>query len=94
MNLYIYYDVAVADAPALAEAVRAMQATLGLAPSAMQLLRRMDTDGTTQTWMEIYENVPDDFEARLAASIDLHGLRCRIGARHVERFTTLFTAIA
>ena len=89
MNLYIYYDVAAADAALIAGMVRTMQTTLGLPPPDVQLLRRADTAGDRQTWMEIYTNVSDDFEARLAATVDARGLANRTGARHIERFVAI-----
>ncbi|MEO8937050.1 MAG: DUF4936 family protein [Burkholderiaceae bacterium] len=89
MNLYVYYEVAVADAASIAVAVRTMQEALALAASNVHLLRRADTSGERQTWMEIYEDVADDFEGRLAASVDAHELSERTGARHVERFDVI-----
>lgn len=89
MNLYVYYEVASADASSIVDAVRTMQATLGLVAADVRLLRRADTRGDRQTWMETYEDVSDDFEGRLAASVDAHGLSERTGARHVERFDVI-----
>jgi hypothetical protein len=86
-SLYVYFKCPT-DADVVAP-VAAMQAEL-LRESGVRgrLMRRRD-DPTT--WMEIYEDIGDfaQFEVRLAAAVERHGLErvLRPGEhRHAERF--------
>jgi hypothetical protein len=92
VSYYIYYQVDPRSAAAVRAAVqelqRSLQAKAGVA--GRLLSRRDDPD----TWMEVYEHVPDPegFEALLAAELE----RLRIGellgdarARHIEIFRPL-----
>ena len=89
MNLYVYYDVSVADASALAREVRAMQLGLReISGIASRLMKRPSTGNGRETWMEIYEGVGETFEpelARAASTVDWRGA----GPRQVERFVDL-----
>lgn len=88
VDLYIYYQVREADAPALAARVRAMQASLGLAEGRAQLKRRPGAADGCQTWMEVYGAVAPGFAAVIeAAALPLAPLTA--GKRHVEVFTEL-----
>ena len=89
MHLYVYYDVPHAEAPNVVERVRAMQSTLEHDRSKVRLMRRTEPGAASATWMEIYENVAEGFEDRLAASVERHGLGALTGPRHVERFTDI-----
>jgi hypothetical protein len=85
-DLYVYYQVAEADASALAARVRAMQQALG----AGQLKRRPAASEGLQTLMEIYAGVAADFAARLDAAVAEFGvLALTAGARHTEIFVDL-----
>ena len=87
----MYYEVARADGPSLVPRIRAMQAKLAGDARLARLARRTDAAaaGTTETWMEVYEGVSADFESRLAALVDAHGLAGSTGVRHVERFEAI-----
>ncbi len=89
MNVYVYYDVPLAGTKATAARVRAMQATMTDVATRSGLLRRPEIKADAQTWMEIYENVAPDFEARLGDAVAAHGLAAMSGPRHVERFIPL-----
>lgn len=93
-SYYVYYRSAAA-APAVREAVAAMQAALAQTTGVQgRLLRRIEDDGKDDgTWMEIYEDVgdPTRFERALAAAAKgarLEALLAAGATRHVERFTT------
>ena len=89
IDLYVYYKVREADAPALAPRVRALQARVGV-PA--QLKRRPDVRDGLQTWMEIYPSVDDGFPARLDAAARDAGFEGHIqGERRPEIFTDLPT---
>ena len=89
IDLYVYYKVREADAPALAPRVRALQARFSV-PA--QLKRRPDVRDGLQTWMEIYPSVDDDFPARLDAAAREAGFESLIeGARRAEIFMDLPT---
>ena len=84
MHLYVYYQASSAASDDVRRRVREMQAELGL-PHA-RLLRRVRVPGQGDTWMEVYEHVPDTFESRLDEAAVRHGLAASTGPRHVERF--------
>lgn len=87
-DLYIYYQVREADAPALLPRVAAMQATLARQHGVTgQLKRRPETQQGMQTWMEVYPSTDEGFGAVLDAAVEQAGLPALIaGARHVEVF--------
>lgn len=87
MHLYVYYEVAPDQAARVLERVHALQAELGVVNA--RVLRRAEARGPVATWMEIYEDVPGDFEQRLAAAVERHGYAALTGVRHVERFVDL-----
>jgi hypothetical protein len=87
IDLYVYYKVREADAPALAPRVRALQARVG---AQAQLKRRPDAGSGLQTWMEVYPGVDDDFPARLDAAAQGAGFEGLIdGPRRAEIFMDL-----
>jgi hypothetical protein len=89
IDLYVYYKVREADAPALAPRVRVLQARVGV-PA--QLKRRPDVRDGLQTWMEIYPSVDDGFPARLDTAAREAGFEGLIqGERRTEIFTDLPT---
>ncbi len=86
-DLYIYYKVPAADAPALWPRVQSVQAHLAARHGvAGQLRRRPEPKDGLQTWMEIYPDAPDGIEALLAAAFDEAGVAIA-GQRHTEVFT-------
>ena len=87
IDLYVYYKVREADAPALAPRVRALQARVGIQS---QLKRRPDVRDGLQTWMEVYPGVDDGFPARLDdAALDAGFDGLIAGPRRAEIFTDL-----
>jgi hypothetical protein len=92
-DLYIYYQVRDAHAPALALRVRAMQEVLSAERGvAGQLKRRPEVRDGLQTWMEIYPATPAGFDAALDAAVQDAALAELIaGARHTEIFTDVDT---
>lgn len=92
-DLYIYYQVRDADAPALSARVRAMQADLHAGQGvAGQLKRRPEAKDGLQTWMEIYPATTDGFDAALVAAVrDASLAELIAGNRHTEIFTDLPT---
>ncbi|WP_426197076.1 DUF4936 family protein [Massilia sp. DWR3-1-1] len=86
IDLYVYYQVADADAPTLRARVGAMQAGLGRG----QLKRRPGSSDGRQTWMEVYPAVAPAFLDELAAAVAAAALAAAgIGDRHTEIFTDL-----
>lgn len=88
MDLFIYYRVEEADAAALAPLVAAMQAQLSAAHGVRSgLKRRPDSKDGLQTWMEVYQATPPDFEATLSGALAAAGFEQLIsGPRHTEVF--------
>ncbi len=88
MDLYIYYRVPGADAPVLRSRAAAMQQCLSQEYGIVTGLKRrpQEKDGL-QTWMEIYQAVPEGFEAVLERAVAQAGLTTLIdGTRHIEYF--------
>jgi hypothetical protein len=87
-DLYIYYQVREADAPALLQRVSAMQAAMAQQHGISgQLKRRPQAQQGLQTWMEVYPSTGDAFAAALAAAVEQAGLPAlTAGPRHVEVF--------
>jgi hypothetical protein len=90
MDLYVYYKVRELDAAALAPRVRAMQAALAREGIAVQLKRRPESKDGMQTWMEVYPDVDQGFQARLDDAAAQAGLTGLIdGPRRAEIFIDL-----
>jgi hypothetical protein len=88
MDLYIYYRVRSSDADALHVRAAAMQTALADKYGIVGALkRRPEEKEGRQTWMEVYEGVPEDFEASLKQAVTDADLPALIdGARHTEYF--------
>jgi len=87
-DLYVYYKVRGADAPALAPRVRALQAALARRTGVTGGLKRRPgmRDGL-QTWMEVYAGVDDAFPDALAAALAEAAIEILLaGPRHAEVF--------
>jgi uncharacterized protein YbjT (DUF2867 family) len=88
MDLYIYYRAHSTHAQPLQTQVQAMQNRLrrdyGVAAA---LKRRPPAADALDTWMEIYLDVPADFEINLQRAVDDAALAALIdGVRHIENF--------
>lgn len=88
MDLYIYYRVRSENAHALCAQVGSMQQCLaGEYGIVTGLKRRPEVKEGRQTWMEIYQGVPDDFSAALERAVAQAGLSPLIdGQRNIEIF--------
>lgn len=88
LSVYVYYRVPVLHATALKEAVGALQKGLtGRLGVPAALKRRPEAQDGKHTWMEVYDAVPDGFEAELRGAVDAAGIRQWIdGDRHAEYF--------
>ena len=88
MDVYIYYTVAAIDARRVRQRVMAVQERLADAYQiTTQLKLRVDDVGVSQTWMEIYENVPAGFQRVIEHAAEEAGIRDLLqGPRHVEVF--------
>jgi hypothetical protein len=92
-EIYVYYRVAAADAAAVADQVRAMQAGLCARHPGLQarLLRRPVAATDPQTWMEVYA-MPGGVSEALQGEIESAAaalLRSIQGPRHCEVFEAL-----
>ncbi len=88
MHLYVYYEVPHALRDEVLRLVQMVQRRLRTDTGIDgRLLKRVENAGPRETWMEIYDDVPADFEAALRDLIEAHGVDALLcGARHVERF--------
>lgn len=91
MDIYVYYRVPLANVTMLQPRLQAMQQSLAAQHEiACSLKRRPEPIEGCQTWMEIYQQVPEHFAAVLeeaVASLELMTLIA--GERHVETFVDL-----
>lgn len=95
MDLYIYYRVRCEHAEELGMHTAAMQRCLfqeyGIVTG---LKRRPEEKDGRQTWMEIYQAVPDGFEAVLERAVAQAGLADLIdGQRNTEYFLDVPTCV-
>lgn len=91
MDLYVYYRVHAADAAVFLTKITELQDNLTREYGVRSALKRRpeEMDGL-HTWMEVYLEVAEDFEATLelaVASSDLPSMI--VGKRHVEHFLDL-----
>lgn len=91
MDIYVYYRVPPANAPILQPHVQMMQQSLAQHHHIRcSLKRRPELSEGHQTWMEVYQQVPEYFSDALAEAVASHDLMTLIaGARHVETFVDL-----
>ena len=92
-EIYVYYRVGAADADALADRVRALQAGLCERHPGLQarLLRRPVAEGAVQTWMEVYAiagGVGEELQRAIDAAAEPLSSAMQ-GPRHVEVFEAL-----
>jgi len=85
-HLYIYYDVPLSAVAEVRHRTQAMQAGLASHCTRTGLQKRAPAAAHAETWMEIYEDVIDGFDALLAEAVERHGLAALTCDRHVERF--------
>lgn len=91
MDLYVYYRVQVANAAVFLTKITEMQDNLrreyGIRTA---LKRRPEEQDGLHTWMEVYLEVAEDFEAKLEQAVANSELPAMIaGKRHVEHFLDL-----
>ena len=88
MDVYVYYRVRDALSAELQTRANALQAGLRRACGVhAQLKRRPESSNGFQTWMEVYLDIPDDFDAALERAVAGANLLPLIdGSRHVEYF--------
>lgn len=91
MDLYIYYRVPCNRADELQKQVIDMQAKLAKEFSLItELKRQPDKRDECHTWMEVYRNVPVNFDTILLQAVTQAGIKTLInGGRHLERFLDL-----
>lgn len=93
MDLYIYYRVRRENVDALKPRATAMQQYLAAEYGiVVGLKRRPEEKDEQQTWMEIYQSVPPDFDAALEHALAQAELTSLIeGPRHTEYFMDVST---
>lgn len=91
MDCYIYYRVSAGQADALQHRVLNMQTKLAKEFSLVgELKRSPEKRDECHTWMEVYRNVPENFDTILAQAVTQAGIKTLInGERHLERFLDL-----
>jgi len=91
MDLYIYYRVHVADAALFLPKITEMQDNLSrLYGVRTSLKRRPEEQDGLHTWMEVYLEVAEGFEATLEQAVARSELPAMIaGKRHMEHFLDL-----
>lgn len=93
MDLYIYYRVPCEHALALQERVAALQLSMSREYGIVAgLKRRPEEKDDRQTWMEIYQAVPEGFDTVLEGAVARAGLSELIdGRRNTEYFVDVST---
>ena len=88
MDLYVYYRVRRERTAELGSQAAAMQRWLAQEYGIVTALkRRPEEQNGTQTWMEIYQGIPDGFAMLLERAVAQAGLAALIeGQRNTEYF--------
>ncbi len=88
MDCYIYYQTAEVHAPeVLVQLGQIKQSLAGELGVGLQLQRRTEATEGMLTWMEIYRQIPNGFEACLSGILSQSSLMPLIhGTRHAEYF--------
>lgn len=91
MDWYIYYLVSNNQADELQKQVLNMQTKLAREFGLIaELKRRPEEKNKCHTWMEVYRNVPENFDTILEQAVTQAGIKTLInGERHLERFLDL-----
>jgi hypothetical protein len=91
MDLYIYYRVPCERADELQKQVLNMQTKLAKEFSLItELKRRPEKRDECHTWMEVYRNIPENFDRIVQQAVTQAGLTTLInGERHLEHFLDL-----
>lgn len=91
MDLYIYYRVPAQHARALQKKITVMQCALRERwPVTTALKRRPELKEGCETWMEIYRQVPEDFQAALTSAVAQAQVEdLTDGQRHLEIFVDM-----
>jgi hypothetical protein len=86
-ELYIYYKVPSEQRSSAAPAIALLQSRCRALGVTARLMRRRDvTSDGTETWMEVYGDMPDDFDVTLAELVQQTGVAQVIGERRAEWF--------
>jgi hypothetical protein len=89
MNCYIYYKSAASEAASVISCAKKLQAAIAdqlLIPSALQR-RPLETEGVI-TWMEVYQDIPDNFDQIMLEVTAKIGFEKHLsGKRHMEYFS-------
>lgn len=91
MDLYVYYQVQATHAGQLRIHLRVLQRDLKQRYQVhSRFMRRAETAHDVQTWMEIYYDVPDEFEAELQRVVMAFRITDLIdGPRQTEHFVEI-----
>lgn len=88
MDFFVYYKVRAENVDNLLPRVSALLSeAFQVFAVKTRLMRRPEEEGGIQTWMEIYHEVPGDFDIWLRSHCETHDVSpFTDGQRHVERF--------
>jgi hypothetical protein len=87
MDCYIYYRADAAAATRIKQLAGVLQAALAMQDIIGELKRRPDAKDGQHTWMEVYRDIPEDFQQHMQAALQNSKLNELIqGARHEEYF--------
>jgi len=91
MDIYVYYRVTLPNTSALHLRLQTMQRSLTEQHNiSCSLKRRPELSDGCQTWMEVYQQVPEHFAATLEGAVASHEVMALIaGERHVETFVDI-----
>jgi hypothetical protein len=87
--LFVYYRVSLEHRDRAIKRVTdvQLQVTSRCEGIAARLMRRPNSDASSETWLEVYEPVTADVEALVEGLAKSSGLIDLIGARAIERFS-------
>ena len=90
MDCYIYYKAAIEHAQQIQTCFACLQSNLPILALPPRLQRRPQASNSLHTWMEIYQDIPENFESILAVAVSASGILDVLASdRRLEYFSNV-----
>ena len=90
MHCYVYFKAHLSDRGVVMNCLTHLQTSLHQRGIAAEVQKRPNVHDGVETWMEIYRDIPENFEEILAKIVSQSELDTYIiGKRHLEYFVTV-----
>ena len=90
MHCYVYFKAHLSNQTAVLHCLTYLRTSLDQLGLSSEVQKRPNAHDGVETWMEIYRDIPEDFEETLAKAVSQSGLDSHvIGKRHLEYFVAV-----